>query len=115
MGITVATLKDHRTALLEKLGVRSLPHAVNVACQRALLDQETAAVGLDNLTDRELESLRLTAAGYAPLEVAAQLFVSVHTVKGITRQVRTKLAARNLCHAVRIAHQHGLLPMGVAA
>ncbi|MFJ3933332.1 MULTISPECIES: response regulator [unclassified Streptomyces] len=59
------------------------------------------------LTDREAEVLRLAASGAHAREVAAELFLSVGTVRNRLSSVIRKLHARTLVDAVRIAECHG--------
>jgi two-component system response regulator DesR len=59
------------------------------------------------LTDREAEALRLTAEGAHAREIAADLFLSVGTVRNRLSSAVGKLHARTLVDAVRIAQRHG--------
>lgn len=61
-------------------------------------------------SDRELEVLELCAQGLTFDEAAAALWVSRDTVKSHVQNLREKLGARNLAHAVHLAWQQGLLP-----
>ena len=58
----------------------------------------------EDLTQMELEVLRLTALGLTPQEIARELRISYHTVRNYTAAVRRKLGARNKPNMVRIAH-----------
>lgn len=60
------------------------------------------------LTDREREVLRLLAAGLPNARIAAELGISVGTVKDHVRAVLRKLAVPNRVAAAVIAHQAGL-------
>lgn len=60
-------------------------------------------------TERELEVLRLYAAGMTQQAVGEQLYVCTDTVKQALRSVRFKLGARNTTHAVALAVGHGLI------
>ncbi len=59
------------------------------------------------LTDREAEVLRLAAAGAHSREIAADLFLSVGTVRNRLSSAVGKLHARTLVDAVRIAQGQG--------
>ena len=61
------------------------------------------------LTDRELAVLRLYANGEKESAVASELGLSHHTVYGHARNMRQKLGARTIPHAVHLAHEYGLL------
>jgi two-component system response regulator DesR len=61
------------------------------------------------LSAREREVLDLIAAGSTNREIAAQLFLSPHTVKEHTSALYRKLGARNRAEAVQRAQRVGLL------
>ncbi|WP_234421927.1 response regulator transcription factor [Streptomyces sp. CB00316] len=61
------------------------------------------------LTEKEAEALRLAAAGAHSREIAADLFLSVGTVRNRLSSAIGKLHARTLVDAVRIATHHGWL------
>jgi LuxR family transcriptional regulator, maltose regulon positive regulatory protein len=61
------------------------------------------------LSVRELEVLRLLAAGRANREIAGELFVSPHTVKKHVTHILDKLGAANRTSAVARARDLGLL------
>lgn len=63
---------------------------------------------LAELTDRELDVLRLIAAGKNNTEIGADLFLSESTVKTHVGRVLSKLQLRDRVHAVIFAKQHGL-------
>jgi DNA-binding NarL/FixJ family response regulator len=62
----------------------------------------------DNLTHRELEVLRLIAAGRSNTEIAAELVVSQATVKTHVNRIFHKTGARDRAQAVRYAYEHGV-------
>ena len=61
------------------------------------------------LTAREIDVLRLVAAGKSNPEIAKELFVSEATVKTHINHVFAKTGARDRAQAVRFAYQHGLV------
>ena len=70
-----------------------------------------AAPGLaEPLTGRELEVLRLLAAGRANQRIAHDLFVALDTVKKHVTHVLGKLGAANRTEAAARARQLGLIP-----
>jgi DNA-binding NarL/FixJ family response regulator len=62
----------------------------------------------DDLTPREVEVLRLIAAGLSNREIADQLVLSNATVKTHVNRIFYKTGARDRAQAVRYAYQHGL-------
>ncbi len=62
----------------------------------------------DDLTTREIEVLKLIAAGLSNTEIAAALVVSAATIKTHINHIFQKTGARDRAQAVRYAYQHGL-------
>jgi LuxR family maltose regulon positive regulatory protein len=62
------------------------------------------------LTGRELEVLRLIAAGRSNQHIARELFVSLDTVKKHVTHLLGKLGAANRTEAAARARQLGLIP-----
>jgi predicted ATPase/DNA-binding CsgD family transcriptional regulator len=61
-----------------------------------------------NLTERELEVLRLLVAGLTYGEIAAQLILSFHTVHAHVRSIYAKLGVTSRSQATRFAKEHNL-------
>ncbi len=81
--------------------------------QARLLQTSTlAATGTgappDGLTEREVEVLRLMAAGLSNTEICKQLYVSEATVKTHINHIFTKTNSRDRSQAVAYAHRRGL-------
>lgn len=62
--------------------------------------------------DTMLTVLPHLAAGLSELEVADRLGITHHAVRARRQALMTHLGARNLAHAVDIAHRRGLLHHG---
>jgi DNA-binding CsgD family transcriptional regulator len=63
------------------------------------------------LSPRELETLRLLAAGLTNREIAARLGISVKTIDTHRGHVLKKLALRNNSDITRFAIRHGFVPL----
>lgn len=67
------------------------------------------ATSPDDLTTREVEVLKLIAAGLSNPEIAAALVVSAATVKTHINHIFAKTGARDRAQAVRYAYRHRLV------
>jgi len=78
--------------------------------QQVLLKQvtEPATSPFASLTARERDVLRLIARGASNKEIAAQLFLSVGTVKGYVSAILPKLEVQDRTQAALFAAKHGL-------
>jgi DNA-binding NarL/FixJ family response regulator len=77
---------------------------------------ELAAQLVDHVTDddlslREIEVLRLIAAGNANKEVAGRLSIAEETVKSHVTNILAKLGANDRTHAVTIALKRGIIEL----
>jgi DNA-binding CsgD family transcriptional regulator len=62
------------------------------------------------LSEREREVLACAASGLTMEETAAELYLSLETVKGYRRRIIAKLKANNISHAVAIGFASRILP-----
>jgi len=65
----------------------------------------------DELTQREMDVLRLIAAGNANKEIAAQLSIAEDTVKSHVTNILAKLGANDRTHAVMIGLKRGIIEL----
>ena len=103
----------HRTPLtlhLDHLAIEGLMSALGrrpeSSAPHALPDE------LTRLTDRELTVLRAMATGATNAEIAAELFLSIATVKTHVARVLSKLGLRDRVQAVVFAYESRLVVPG---
>jgi two-component system, NarL family, response regulator NreC len=63
----------------------------------------------DDLSEREVEVLRLIALGHTNAEIAGQLYLSVRTVESHRAHIQQKIRRSTRAELVRYALDHGLL------
>ncbi|MEZ4565385.1 MAG: LuxR C-terminal-related transcriptional regulator, partial [Thermomicrobiales bacterium] len=117
--------RDHARAermLIDHLGPETFSDALEAARGADLEAEVTAALALTRpfqhapapkssdagLTQRELEVLRVMAAGKSNQEIADTLFLSVGTVKVHVTRILAKLGVRSRAAAADYAHRHHL-------
>jgi LuxR family maltose regulon positive regulatory protein len=76
---------------------------------RAYGEQKPASPLLDPLTPRELEVLRLVAAGLSNREIAATLVISIGTAKTHVHNICAKLGVRGRIEAAARARELGMI------
>jgi DNA-binding NarL/FixJ family response regulator len=79
---------------------------------RRPVSDPTAYPGLETLTERELDVIRLMAKGRSNAEIAADLYLGEATIKTHVGRILAKLAARDRVQAVVIAYESGLVTPG---
>ncbi|HEY5660986.1 MAG TPA: response regulator transcription factor [Gaiellaceae bacterium] len=89
-------------------GHTHLDPAIQQRLIAAALTGERKSTPPDDLTAREIEVLKLIAAGFSNTEIATALVVSAATVKTHINHVFQKTGARDRAQAVRYAYEHGL-------
>ena len=65
-----------------------------------------------NVSDREKEILQLIAFENTAQEIAAQLYISINTVKTHKRNLLDKLDVKNMAGLVRKGFELGILQLG---
>ncbi len=115
-GATGFLLKDSGPTLLVEAvraaagGESLVSPSVTVRLLRHLAQPRRGPAPLpEPLTDRELDVVRLVAKGRTNQEVAAELFVSLSTVKTHLGSVFTKLGARNRVEIAAWAWESGVV------
>jgi LuxR family maltose regulon positive regulatory protein len=96
---------DKLDAYLQAILVAMSPKPSQAVSTRVLMLQE----GLEPLTERELQILRMLEKGLTNREIASELVVTPGTVKLHTRHVYSKLSVNNRQTAVILARALGLL------
>ncbi|RKQ95009.1 LuxR family two component transcriptional regulator [Mycolicibacterium mucogenicum 261Sha1.1M5] len=70
------------------------------------------SASLSQVTERELDVMRLVAAGHTNAEIAGQLFLSEQTVKTHVSRLLSKLGLRDRTQLVIAAYESGLVTAG---
>jgi DNA-binding CsgD family transcriptional regulator/tetratricopeptide (TPR) repeat protein len=102
--------------LLDEVRAICTPLGARFALTRAeALDARLAEMGAAEpiypagLSVREVEVLRLVAAGHTNRDIADTLFLSEHTVRSHVRSILTKTQTENRTAAALFAHEHNLI------
>jgi len=111
VGLACRALGDEESAAMEFDAAgwvfRQLGAAPDLARVEAL--SRRAATSAGGLTAREVEILRLVAAGKTNREIAATLVISDHTVRRHLQNIFAKLGVPSRAAATAFAFQHDLL------
>lgn len=99
-------------ALLAPSVTRRLIEDISRRPQR---DAPAPTPGLDQLTEREHEVLRLVAKGMSNAEIADQLYLGEATIKTHVGRMLMKLSLRDRVQAVVLAYESGLITPGDAS
>jgi DNA-binding NarL/FixJ family response regulator len=86
-------------------------HAGRKAMASDVAAQVAEHSGEEGLTTKEIDVLRLIAAGNANKEIAAQLSISEETVKSRVKNILDKLGASDRTHAVTIGLKRGVIDL----
>jgi DNA-binding NarL/FixJ family response regulator len=109
-GATGYLLKDTpRDELLRAVRAAHRGEAVLSPAVAGRLMGQVRTPAQDALSSRELEVLRLVAAGFTNRESAQKLFISEATVKTHLLHIYAKLGVRDRASAVAAGYQRGLL------
>src|SRR5690606_27648289 len=111
IGLALRRLGDRDSAELELGAAREVFQQLGAAPDLARLDALAAPTGpkpAGALTRRELQVLRLVAAGKTNRQVATELFISEKTVARHVSSIVTKLGVSTRAAAAAYAHRNGL-------
>jgi DNA-binding NarL/FixJ family response regulator len=105
-GARAYLLKGHDQELIETIhavmqGKKRIPQEVAAELAEHAMD--------DQLSDREIEVLKLIAAGNSNKQIADRLFVAEATIKSRITNILSKLNASDRAHAVTIALKRGII------
>jgi DNA-binding CsgD family transcriptional regulator len=112
LGRACAALGDHDSAAAELAGARAVFARLGAAPDVARVDAlpgGTAPPPAHGLTVRELEVLRLVAAGRSNREIAGALVISEHTVARHLQNIFAKLGVSSRTAATAFAYAHDLV------
>ena len=107
-GARAYLLKGHDRELIETIhavmeGRKRIPPEVAAELAEHATD--------DELSEREIEVLRLIAAGNSNKQIADRLFVAEATIKSRVTNILSKLGASDRAHAVTIALRRGIIEL----
>ena len=107
-----ASLLEESLSISNGLGMRPLMERVRTL-QETLESTPTRAPAFpDGLTQREVEVIRLVAAGRTDREIAEELVIGVRTVGTHVGNILNKTGAANRAEAASYANQNGLVTPG---
>ncbi|HZO73326.1 MAG TPA: response regulator transcription factor [Ktedonobacteraceae bacterium] len=98
-------------SLLQPVVASKLLHHVGQQQQRNIPIRGSMPMQVEELTERELEVLRLLAQGMPNKEIATHLIISERTAKFHVSSIMGKLGATNRTEAVSLAVQRGLITL----
>ena len=107
--VRAANLLDEALRISTELGMPTLMDRVASLREQTGLQSTKTPTYPDGLTEREVEILRLVAAGKSNPEIAEELFISPRTVSTHVSNILNKIGAANRTEAATYASRQGLL------
>ena len=118
-----AAIPGARFVIVSENSLAGRVHDANVSAINGFLRSTTAGSHVSDeattppptthrLTARELQVLRLVAAGSTNKEIASAMGVAVSTLERHLVNLYTKIGARGRADAIAYALRHGLVPLG---
>ena len=108
-------LKDSSKDTLEK-AIRTVQGGEKYFCERLMMQLVNQELKMENtrslfpdLTDREIEVLRLIGREYSSQEIADKLFISFHTVESHRANLMSKAGVKNTAGLIRWATENDFL------
>ena len=103
------SLLEKSLSIATELGMKPLMARVTERLEQVQTQPYAAPAYPDGLTEREVEVLRLIAAGKTNLEIAEELVIAEGTARRHVANIYEKIGAANRVEAAAYANQHGLL------
>ena len=85
---------------------------IEEVARRPAVDPSATVAGFDDLTERELDVMRLVAKGMSNSEIAESLYLGEATVKTHMGRILSKLHLRDRVQVVVVAYESGLVTPG---
>ncbi len=104
-----ASLLEESLAISSELGMLPLKERIVALQERADSLPATIPAYPDGLTQREVEVLRLIAAGKSNREISEELVITLNTVFRHVSNIFSKIGAANRTEATRYALREGLI------
>jgi len=101
-------LLDEAESITTELGMKPLMDRVVGLKAQIQADPATAPAYPDGLTEREVEELRLVAAGRSNREIGEELFIALNTVARHVSNIFSKTDSSNRAEAATYAIRHDL-------
>jgi DNA-binding NarL/FixJ family response regulator len=119
LGITAATVENHKRRIYAKLDARSASHAVARAASLGVVPRserfQLAGASAVTVTARECDILRSISRGHTVRQTAQSLGIAPKTVENTQARLFGKLGVRNRAGALVAAYTLGLLEPAAGA
>jgi ATP/maltotriose-dependent transcriptional regulator MalT len=102
-------LLDQALAIFQRIQAKKMVEKVTSLLEQIESPPDVAPAYPDGLTRREVEVLRLIAAGRSNPDIAAELVISLNTVTRHVSNIFSKTGAANRAEAATYAYRHGLV------